>query len=260
MARGFGVAGALDHEVAGHLAAEAERNGFATFWANDTPSGDGLALLASAARATSAIRLAVGVIPVDRKPASQIIEQVRRLGLPGDRLTIGIGAGEMKSGSLQAVASAAHQLKQSLSARILVGSLGPKMTALGGTAADGALLNWLTADEAANASQLVRDAASGAGLPSPQVAAYIRVALGDRAFEKLSREAARYESYPQYKRHFERMGVPAIETAIFGEEPETLQLRITAYEDEVDEAVVRAISADETFDGYLALLRATSPK
>jgi len=49
MARGFGVAGALDHEIIKELAPAAERSGFATFWANDTPNGDGLASLRAAA-------------------------------------------------------------------------------------------------------------------------------------------------------------------------------------------------------------------
>jgi hypothetical protein len=83
--------------------------------------------------------------------------------------------------------------------------------------------------------------------------------MGEQAYAKLAEESSRYESYPQYKRHFDRMGVQAIETAIFGLEPESLQFKLSAYEDEVDEAVVRAICANETFENYVSLLRATSP-
>jgi hypothetical protein len=38
---GFGVAGGLSPEIVRTVAAEAERLGFTTFWANDTPNGDG---------------------------------------------------------------------------------------------------------------------------------------------------------------------------------------------------------------------------
>jgi hypothetical protein len=40
-ARGFGVAGALDHRIVAEVAAAAEAAGYASFWANDTPGGDG---------------------------------------------------------------------------------------------------------------------------------------------------------------------------------------------------------------------------
>jgi alkanesulfonate monooxygenase SsuD/methylene tetrahydromethanopterin reductase-like flavin-dependent oxidoreductase (luciferase family) len=151
-------------------------------------------------------------------------------------------------------------LKQSLAAQILVGSLGPKMTQLGGSAADGVLLNWLTIDEAASSNELVKSAAIEAGRKSPHIAAYIRVAMGEQAIAKLAEESGRYESYPQYKRHFDRMGVQAIETAVYGAEPDALQSKLAAYEEVVDEAVVRAICANETFEDYVSLLRATAPK
>jgi alkanesulfonate monooxygenase SsuD/methylene tetrahydromethanopterin reductase-like flavin-dependent oxidoreductase (luciferase family) len=259
MGRGFGVAGALDHNIVKRLATEAERAGFATFWANDTPNGDGLESLAAAMTVTNTIRLGVGVIPVDRKPASRIVEQVRGLGLPEDRLTIGIGAGGLSQGALATVEAATLELKGLLTARILVGSLGPKMTRLGGAVADGVLLNWLTTDEAARSSELVRSGATEGGRSAPHIAAYIRVAFGELAYVNLVKESSRYESYPQYKRHFDKMGVPAIETTIFGLSSETLQERLIAYEDELDEVVVRAICAEETVEDYLALLRATAP-
>jgi alkanesulfonate monooxygenase SsuD/methylene tetrahydromethanopterin reductase-like flavin-dependent oxidoreductase (luciferase family) len=260
MARSFGVAGALNDQIVSRLAAEAEAAHFAAFWANDTPSGDGLESLAAAFSTTSSIRLGVGVIPIDRKPASAIIEQVKRLGLPEERLTIGIGAGGLRKGSLAAVAKAAGDLKQSLAARIVVGSLGPYMTQIGGISADGVLLNWITTDGAGELGELARMAALDKGRPVPHVAAYIRVAMGERAFARLAEEAARYETYPQYKRYFDSMRFSAIESAVFGTEPETIQSKLSAYEDYVEEAVVRAVCADETFEDYVSLVRATAPR
>src|SRR5262245_36414417 len=188
MARGFGIAGTLDHEIVSELAAAAEDLRFSTFWANDTPNGDGLASLAVAASRTSTIRLGVGVIPIDRKGAQEIVGQIKRLALPEDRLTIGIGSGGLFKGSLDAVWDAARELKSGLRARVLIGSLGPKMTALGGSGADGALLNWLTPEYAVTSAQIVRDAASRAGHPATHVSAYIRVALGHDALIALKAE------------------------------------------------------------------------
>jgi alkanesulfonate monooxygenase SsuD/methylene tetrahydromethanopterin reductase-like flavin-dependent oxidoreductase (luciferase family) len=260
MARSFGVAGALNHEIVSRLAAAAEVAGFATFWANDTPGGDGLESLAVAAREAASVRLGVGVIPIDRKPASAIIEQVKRLDLPEDRLTVGIGAGGLRKGSVKAVRDGAIELKKHLNARILVGALGPKMTALGGEVADGALLNWLTPEYAAKSAEIARNAAAASGHSRTHVATYVRVALGRDALNVLRAEADRYESYRQYAENFARMGVSAFDTTIFSEEPEGLNPRLSMFERELDEVVVRAICADDTVGAYLDLLRATSPR
>ena len=77
--RGFGVAGALPHDVIRALAAAAEAAGYHTFWVNDTPHGDGLASLRAAAEVTSEILLGVGVIPLDRQPADVIARRVDEL-------------------------------------------------------------------------------------------------------------------------------------------------------------------------------------
>jgi alkanesulfonate monooxygenase SsuD/methylene tetrahydromethanopterin reductase-like flavin-dependent oxidoreductase (luciferase family) len=74
--RGFGVAGALPHDVIRTLAAAAEAAGYHTFWVNDTPNGDGLAALRAAVEVTSQIQLGVGVIPLDRQPADVIARRV----------------------------------------------------------------------------------------------------------------------------------------------------------------------------------------
>ncbi len=76
--RGFGVAGALPHDVIRALAPAAEAAGYHTFWVNDTPHGDGLASLRAAAEVTSEILLGVGVIPLDRQPADVIARPRRR--------------------------------------------------------------------------------------------------------------------------------------------------------------------------------------
>ena len=160
--RGFGVAGALPHDIVRELAPAAEAAGYRTFWVNDTPNGDGLASLQVAAEATSTIQLGIGVIPLDRQSAMTIARQVEALGLPQERVLVGIGSGSQKGG-LQRVWDGAQELEQALQAVIIVGALGPKMCALAGGGSDGVLLNWLTPSYVAPSAALVMEAAVEAG-------------------------------------------------------------------------------------------------
>jgi alkanesulfonate monooxygenase SsuD/methylene tetrahydromethanopterin reductase-like flavin-dependent oxidoreductase (luciferase family) len=258
-ARGFGVAGALDHQIVATLSVQAETAGFSTFWANDTPGGDGLASLAAAAKATTAIGLGVGVIPVDRVPAAQIIARVEELRLPQDRLVIGIGSGGLTKGARAAVEQAAIELDKHLSARVVVGALGPRMCEIGGRFSDGVLLNWLTPGYLPTLAGLVQETAAAANRPLPWISAYVRVALTGSALERLNAEAGRYASYPQYAAHFERMGVRAIQTCVVGS-AEDIERGLAAFSTDANEIVVRAIAADESLDAYLELLRAAAPK
>jgi alkanesulfonate monooxygenase SsuD/methylene tetrahydromethanopterin reductase-like flavin-dependent oxidoreductase (luciferase family) len=253
--RAYGVAGALDHAIVREIAPEIESLGFSTFWSNDTPVGDGLASLAAAAAITNEIRLGVGVIPVDRLSATQIIDRVENLDLPVDRLVVGIGAGGTRKGSIELVRSAIETLHRR-GIRTVVGALGPRMVALSASDADGALLSWLTPAAASQSVDLMR--ASGSS-DRTEADLYIRVAFGDAATPKLEAEALRYESFPQYAAHFERMGVRAIDTTVFGPTEAAIQAGLAAYDGVVDELVTRAIVADETASAYLELARAAAP-
>src|SRR5919107_2555688 len=126
--RGFGVAGALPHDVIRVLAPAAEAAGYHTFWVNDTPNGDGLASLRVAADVKSEILLGVGVIPLDRQPADVIASRVNELGLPQQRLIVGIGSGNPQGG-LARVQEGATTLEERLEAPVVVGALGPNMCA-----------------------------------------------------------------------------------------------------------------------------------
>ncbi|HET7092982.1 MAG TPA: LLM class flavin-dependent oxidoreductase [Thermomicrobiales bacterium] len=206
--RGFGVAGALPHDIVRTLAAAAETAGYRTFWVNDTPQGDGLAALAAAAAVTRAIRLGVGVIPLDRVPAARIAARVVELALPQERLTLGIGSGG-QAGGLRRVRDGASVLEAETAATVEIGALGPKMCALAGEAANGVLLNWLTPAWVAPSAEITLRAAEAAGRPRPQIDAYVRVALGEAAIARLHEEADRYASYPAYAANFARMGAAA---------------------------------------------------
>lgn len=253
--RGIGVAGALDHATVREIAPEVERLGYATFWANDTPGGDGLASLSAAASVTATIRLGVGVIAVDRVPASVILARISELGLPRERLVIGIGSGGVRKGSLDLIRANVTALHEA-GIRVVVGALGPKMVALSGKVADGALLNWLTPVAAARSADDLRVAAGGRPV---EAIAYVRTALTDDALAKLEAESLRYESFPQYGAHFERMGVRAIDTCVTGPTAAAVQAGLAGFDGVVDEVVARAIVAEESAAEYLDLIRAAAP-
>lgn len=257
--RGFGVAGALDHAIVRDLARAAEDGGYRTFWANDTPDGDGLAALAAAASVTSRIRLGVGVIPLDRQPPDRIAGRVRELDLPVERLTLGVGAGGARQ-ALDLVRHGASALRDATGAEVLVGALGPKMCALAGEVADGALLNWLVPSYAATSAEVVRRAAQSTGRPNPRVDGYVRTALGPAATAKVRDESGRYASFPRYAAHFTRMGVDPMATSATGDTADEVRQGLASYDDALDETVVRAIVADETVDAYLELLAAVAPR
>jgi alkanesulfonate monooxygenase SsuD/methylene tetrahydromethanopterin reductase-like flavin-dependent oxidoreductase (luciferase family) len=253
------VAGALPHDIIRALAVAAEAAGYHTFWVNDTPHGDGLAALRAAAEVTAEIQLGVGVIPLDRQPADVIARRVDELGLPQQRLIVGIGSGNPQGG-LARVREGAATLEERIEAPIVVGALGPKMCAEAGRSADGVLLNWLTAEYVAPSAASVMTAAREAARPRPLILGYVRTVYGPGAREVFAEEAGRYGRYPAYAANFRRMGTPAEATAVIGDTAEEIQAGLAAFASELDETVVRAITGEESADAYTALLEAAAPE
>jgi alkanesulfonate monooxygenase SsuD/methylene tetrahydromethanopterin reductase-like flavin-dependent oxidoreductase (luciferase family) len=252
--RGFGVAAAILPDLLGPLAKAAEDSGYSTFWVNDTPGGDGLKALQRAAAATTRIRLGVGAIPLDRQSPKDIAASLRNLALPDDRLIIGIAAGGAYSGSLEIVERGIVETRQLTGAAVAVGALGMKMIELAARRADGVILNWLTPEWARRSTQ----SATQFDRPDPpEVIGYVRTAL-KASRPKLIAEAERYASVPAYGRHFQRMGVAAIDTCVIGSF-ETIATELSEYDDVLDETVIRAIVLDDTLDSYLEVLNAGRP-
>ena len=187
--RGFGIAAATLTELIGPLANAAESNGYDTFWVNDTPGADGFVALQQAAEATKRIRLGVGVIPVDRRSATDIAKAITKFGLPKERLLVGIGAGGVLYGSLDNVGSAIHTIQTDAGVPVAVGALGPRMIALAAQDADAVLLNWLMPRQARLSTGEIRR--QQGDRHQCEVIAYVRVALPD-GFEQLAGEGDRY--------------------------------------------------------------------
>jgi alkanesulfonate monooxygenase SsuD/methylene tetrahydromethanopterin reductase-like flavin-dependent oxidoreductase (luciferase family) len=244
----IGLPGATAHESLHELAPRIEAAGFRGLWLNDTPGGDSLAGIEVAAAVTTTLALGTGVIPLDRRPASEIAARLG--GLPGDRLTVGIGSGGANQ-ALARVAAAIDILREH--APVLVGALGPKMRRLAAERADGVLLNWLTpATAGAAMGDLRRDAA---GRPVRAVL-YARTIVAPEALPALEAEAAGYQSSPLYAANFERLGIRAIDATIDGSAPGGLAERAGEYLESVDELVFRVVTGSTTLDSYLRFIEA----
>ncbi|WP_314454677.1 LLM class flavin-dependent oxidoreductase [uncultured Microbacterium sp.] len=248
----LGLAGSLGPDAIARIAPAVENAGFHTLWVNDTPDGDALAALAAAARVTERLHLATGVVPVDRRPADVIATEVASLGLPLDRLTLGVGSGVAKEGALARVRQAIEVLHDAGIPRVVVGALGPKMRRTGAERAEGVLLNWVPPTEA----RAQADAAHAIS-PAAHVAVYVRTAIVPAARERLDAETARYASFPNYAANFRRMGVDAADTTI--RDVDELGGSLEAYTAAADEIVLRAVVPDDTVEAYLDFVGRAAP-
>lgn len=256
--RGFGVVGSLPPQLVRALADAAETAGYATFWANDGPRGEGLAALAEAASVTSTIRLAVGAIPLDRVSPEQIAARVAELGLPIERLIVGVGSGG-PAGGLERVRHGIATLRDATRATLVVAAMGPKMCRLSGEIADGVLLDWATPAYAAQVRDIAAAGATDSNRPHPWIASYVFTAIGPAATSKLHAEADYYAAIPSYAAHFARMNAGPLQTAAFAADAQSLQRELSRFDAALDEPVVRAVVPEETVEAYLALLHAAAP-
>lgn len=254
-AMGFGITGSVHHDIVRDLAPRVEAAGFHTMWFNHAGDGDALASMQIAASVTSTLRLGSGVLPVDRVSAENIVRMVQERELPLERVVLGIGA-SAKPSPLSTIREASALIHDRLGATVFVGALGPKMRRLAVRQTEGELLNWLTPQAAKRAvAEKERDLADIPGKIA-EVALYIRVALGQDAQPVLEREAARYAGIPSYAANFKRLGFDSLDSAVYGETPQDVRSGLEAYIGIVDEAVVRAITATDSLEEFLALVDA----
>ena len=240
----IGLIGTIEASIVAALAPRIERLGFHALWLNDIPGGDSLAGLRVAAASTSSLRLATGVIPLDRRP----VDALDLSGLPADRLRLGIGSGRTAQ-SLALVGDGITALREATGAEIVVGALGPRMRRLGAERADGVLLNWLTPKAAAATTAELHDLA---GARPVQSVLYVRTIVDPAARGQLEAEAERYEQVPAYAANFARLGIRAIDATIDDARA------LVAYDGTVDEVVVRAITPTGSLAEYEHLVETTA--
>ena len=256
--RAFGVTAGLDPAVAEPLAGRCEMLGYVSMWSNDHPAGSGLETLATFARSVPGIDLGVAVLALDRREPADIARKIEELGLPRERLWVGVGAGFSKR-PLTRMRDALPELREALpDVKLVLAAMGPKMCALAGEGYDGAFLNWMTPESAAGAREQVHKGARGAGRQPPPVLGYVRTAVGEGAAERLRKDETFYRDlHDGYRNHFERLGVEPGAVGVATESPYVAQTELARY-DALDVVVVRAL-ASASVGAMTALAQAVAP-
>ena len=257
MEQGFAVFAGIAPEIIRASAREAEGLGYSSFWVNHPGATDGLVALALAAKETRRIELGIGVIPLHTRGPDSIVEGVRSNALPLDRLLLGVGS--PNPDALKRVRAGIAELRSQLQVRLVVAALGPQMCRLAGEIADGVLFNWLTPEHARLSAEWVRAGAAAARRQPPKLFAYVRLALGSAALDRVQTEADRYAAIPAYANHFARMGVKPVETAIAAQSADAVAPALGRWQGAVDEVVLRAITGKDTVEEHVTLLRAAKP-
>ncbi len=258
MSRGFGVAAGLDPEIASPLAARCAGLGYQSMWTNDHPGASGLETLATFAEGSAEIDLGVAVIALDRHEPDAIAATIDELGLPRERLWIGVGAG-FSPKPLTAMREGLPRLREALGdIRVVLAAMGPKMCAFGGAEFDGVFFNWMTPAFAASAREHVERGASEAGRETPPVLGYVRTAVGPDAAERLAKEESFYRGlHDGYRNHFARLSEPEGTVGVAATDANVAQAALAVYE-ALDVTVVRGL-ASARLEAMIALAEAAAP-
>ena len=276
----------------------AERVGYSTVYTPEIGARDAFATLAALAAETTRVRLATGVVRLDRRETRVTAMAAASLHeLTGGRFILGIGS----SGSIDETRRQIEALRHLLAGDaapgadpvhlpapgipVYLAALGPRMTELAGEAADGVLLNWCTPERVREARDQVSDGARRAGRDPTDVAiaVYVRACLnppGPAAEEALQVAAAQYAAMPVYRRQCEAMGLgdearaaaKAWETGDSSLVPDELvralcvqgdsqeaRRRLGEYAAHADEVVVYPVAAREAESSLLGTILAVAP-
>ena len=244
---------------AARLGREVERLGYDELWSNDTRRADGIAAVAEAASATRRLGLGVGVVALSEQAPERIAERVHASGIAPERLVVGVGSGA--SSSLALVREGTGELRRLLPGhRIGVAAVGPRMAHLAGEVADAVIANWALPARLHFIRERVAEGAVAAGRAEPRLVAYVRVAIGPGAEERLRAEMARYARIrPHYARAFAAQPGVLIGVAVPSGDPSEVGSALAPYRALVDTVVVRALPDGDDSDAWLAVAATAAP-
>ena len=255
----FGIT-AAPRDGTQRLGVAVESLGYAELWANDTRRGAGLETLAAAATGTQRLRFGVGVIALSERGPTRIAEELaasESAGLPSPaaRLTLGVGSGASRS--LELVRSGVAELRALLPGQpVAVAAVQRRMCALAGELADAVLLNWSVPALLVEQRAWVNKGAARAGREPPRLTAYVRVAVGAGAEDRLRAEMERYARHSEaYARTF------AAQDGLVGvavSDPADLRAALLPYRAVLDCCVVRALPDGDDIDDWLAVAEAAA--
>ena len=241
--RGFGVAAGLDPEVATPLATRCQDLGYGSIWSNNTPMASGIETLATFAEGADQIDLGVAVIALDQNDPGDVAAKIDDLGLPRERLWLGLGSGFSKK-PLTEMRERLPELRETFGdIRLMLAAMGPKMCEFAGAEFDGVCFNWMTAEFAREARNHVEKGAADAGRKTPPIMGYVRTAIGGDAQPRLAKEERFYrELHHGYRKHFDRLGAEVGTVGIAEPEPAAAQRKLAEF-DALDITVVRGLAS-----------------
>jgi hypothetical protein len=257
MTRGFGIDASVPLDVALEVAGLVEQAGYGSFWVNGSPHDPALDIVEGALRET-ALDVGVGVFPLPKISADELVGQVQARGFAQERLWLGVGSGR-RPGALDDVRDAARTIRRELEVIVTTGAVGPKMLALGGEVADAVILTWSFAAEVQRARPIIEEAADKASRVPPTLVSFIRCGLVPQAAEAIEERAKAYDAIPHYHEVFERNGVTASDTVVTGANRDELLAGIEREESVLDLSVIRAIPAENTVESIAELVEACAP-
>lgn len=257
----IGTMGAAD-TLAGQVAqaADAEADGFDSFWTAQVAGVDALTLLALCGGVTEKIELGTAVVPTyPRHPMALAQQALTAQAAAGGRLTLGIGVSHrpvvedrwgmsfrapashmdeyltilqslMASGSVDFRGdhfSASGEIARATDSppSVCLAALAPRMLRMAGERADGTI-TWMVGPRALETHVVPRitRAAESANRASPRVCVGLPICVTDDArasFEAASGYFHRYGGLPSYRRMLDIEGVESpAEAAIIGDESE----------------------------------------
>lgn len=219
--------------------------GYTDVWSAESNGYDAFVPLALASAWAPSLRLGTAIAPVfTRGPATLAMQAATMAAAAPGRFVLGVGSSSnviverWNAGSFdrpyQRVRDTVRFLRSALAGEkvaeeyetfavqgfrlnsppsqpppILVAALRSGMLKLAGREADGAIVNWLSPDDTVTVTGIVREAASEAGRPEPEIAARIFVAPSDdaEACRGIGRYlVAAYISVPVYRAFHEWLG------------------------------------------------------
>jgi alkanesulfonate monooxygenase SsuD/methylene tetrahydromethanopterin reductase-like flavin-dependent oxidoreductase (luciferase family) len=160
----------------------------------------------------SGLPVGISAVPASGRPPEFYGEHAMRLwNDTGGRFTLGVGSGQLPHPA-KTMRSYLLELRTHLASEqpLYLAALGPLMLRLAAEVADGAELNWCTAEQVAWSRRQLMDAAHDARRTLPPVVEYIRTTVdpdAELAMRTVGAAAIPYAlRVPAYRRHFERMG------------------------------------------------------
>ena len=257
MTRGFGIDASVPRDVAEEVAVLVERAGYDSFWVNGSPHEGALDIIETALGVID-LDVGVGVFPLPKISADELVAEVRERDLAQQRLWLGVGSGR-RPGGLDEVRQAAHTLREDLDVKVVTGAVGPRMMSVAGEVADAVVLTWFFVAEVERAEGILVESAAAVGREPPPVISFVRCALTPEADEAVAERAAVYDAIPHYQKVFARNGLTAADTVVTGADRSQLLEGIQREESVLDMPVIRAITPDHTVESFARLIEACAP-